>query len=73
MATLILEHSDSDFDADDWASVGVPRASLLLMFLPLKPSRSSTCRSCRLTMSRRQVGAQAGASLGIRESTRRLS
>ena len=35
MATLILEHSDSDFDADDWASVGVPRASLLLMFLPL--------------------------------------
>lgn len=26
MVTLIFEHSDSDFDADDWASVGVPRA-----------------------------------------------
>lgn len=34
MATLILEPSDSDFDADDWASVGVPRALLLLRFLP---------------------------------------
>lgn len=33
--TPILEHSDSDFDADDWTRVGVPRASLLLMFLPL--------------------------------------
>ena len=28
MATLILEHSDSDFDADDWASVGVPSGIL---------------------------------------------
>lgn len=35
VATLILEHSDSNFDADDWASVGVPSASLLLRLLPL--------------------------------------
>lgn len=34
VATLMLEHSDSDFNADDWASVGVPRALLLLRFLP---------------------------------------
>lgn len=32
--TPILKHSDSSFDADDWASVGVPRALLLLRFLP---------------------------------------
>ena len=28
--TQNLKHSDSAFDADDWASVGVPRALLLL-------------------------------------------
>ena len=32
--TPILKHSDSSFDADDWASVGVPRTLLLLRFLP---------------------------------------
>lgn len=34
MGSSLLKHSDSDFDADDWASVGVPRALLLLRFLP---------------------------------------
>ncbi len=43
----ILKYSDSNFDADDWASVGVPRASLLLSFLPPSPSLRSTCRSSR--------------------------
>lgn len=45
--TSILKYSDSNFDADDWASVGVPRASLLLRFLPPSPSLHSACRSSR--------------------------
>lgn len=35
VATLILEHSDSAFDADVRESEVVPSASLLLMFLPI--------------------------------------
>lgn len=45
--TPILKYSDSNFDADDWASVGVQRASLLLRFLPPSPSLRLTCRSSR--------------------------
>ena len=44
---LILEHSDSDFDVDDWGNEIVPSVSLFVRHLPLYTSWRSTCRSCR--------------------------